>query len=163
MVSSAVSTLAVIDVGCAAHGPNRSVSRLARMFRPSYLLGLDPHPTIRTRNQTVSGVPVRILSVAAWTYDGEVGYVENGTRSRIDRGYGTPVRCVDLARLVSELTPVVVKLDVEGGEYTLLRHLIDREVDELVDVLLVEWHEPDDGAAEILERWSGAEVREWTW
>lgn len=134
----------VIDVGCATHGASYSIGRLRSWYRPDVLYGFDPHD---------DGVDypddVRVEHKAAWVHDGTVGYVAQGTTSHVTDGGDVP--CVDLARFIHELPDdtIVLKVDAEGAEYPLLRHLIDRGADERLCLALVEWHQPDMGRDEI--------------
>ena len=64
----------------------------------------------------------------------------------------TAVDVVTLFRQFRESDTVVMKMDIEGGEYDLLRRMISRGLMAIVDRLAVEWHhdnqhvlgEPDD-------------------
>jgi FkbM family methyltransferase len=58
------------------------------------------------------------------------------------------VQCIDLAYYIKALVPaddkenyhVVLKIDIEGAEYEVIRHLIDTNAMALVDELYGEWH-----------------------
>lgn len=134
----------VIDVGCHDwEGGADSIDLLARVFRPTRLIGLDPFAETGTRK--IGGTRVETLRAAAATYDGEAGMRIDGTASRFEDGSEHRVLTVDLARLVAGLDGdmVILKLDCEGSEYDLLEHLIGYELDERLALLLVEWHRLD--------------------
>ena len=155
----------VIDVGCATHGTEESVNRLISMFHPKTLYGFDPH--CRDTVDDVDGTLVILTRAAAWTYDGNVWFGDDASRSRVTGAKGDrTVRCVDLAQLISEYRQqhpnVVLKLDAEGAEYTLLPHLISTGTDRLLQEVWVEWHSPTD-ARERLEQELACEVKAWTW
>ena len=62
----------------------------------------------------------------------------------------------------SELPEIILKIDAEGSEYDLLRHLIGTGADRLLKLAWVEWHEPDHGRAKIEEE-IVCEIVEWRW
>lgn len=158
----------VVDVGCARYGPDFSIERLIEEFKPDVLYGFDPieqayseHPFWRDHD----GTNVEIIRKAAWTFDGEIGYLNPGLRGWISDRHGAPrVPCVDLARFVAELPDgrTVLKIDAEGAEYELLEHLIAHGVDRRLELAWVEWHAPDRGRESIEQRLA-CEVREWEW
>jgi hypothetical protein len=157
----------VIDVGCARHGGDYSIERLIEEYDPHELYGFDPTLDVSTWPTPMPDRPVMCLrTVAAWTYDGEVGFRADGLNSWVTELRGAPkVPCVDLARVVREVAipdhlDVILKLDAEGSEYDLLRHLMATETDRLLTLAVVEWHEPDRGRALIEEQFA-APIKEW--
>jgi len=146
----------VVDVGCASYGfPWSSLRRLRRRFSPDEMFGIDP-----------MAKPSRIATVipkAAWLFDGEIGYIRNGTSSMISSDLHDPVECLDLARFIGDLRPpVVLKLDCEGAEYDLLSHLIAEGVDDRLLLALVEWHGSDERRTAIEYRLA-CPIEEWIW
>ena len=138
----------VIDVGCARWGGDYSVERLIEMFHPDVLIGFDPAKDVAKAMPGALGLlmgdtNVMLRREAAWTYDGEVGYREDGLNSWItDDAEAPKVRCVDLARVVEEMPegPVILKIDAEGAEFDLLEHLIATGAMARLTRVLVEWH-----------------------
>lgn len=145
----------VIDVGCAKHRSHQgedtdSVRQLIARFHPSLLLGFDP--AAKRSNRKIGDTRVRVTAAAAWTRTGTVPFVWDGNPlvRRTDDALpdGTVfdlVPCSDLAEVIIGLgsaEPIVLKLDCEGAEYELLTHLIQRDVDRLLELVLVEWHGP---------------------
>lgn len=138
----------VVDIGSAEQGPEESVRKLIERFRPDALFGFDPQNGTRG-NGSYLRTPIFLSSMAAWIYDGTVGFELSGITSGIP-GDGprtnepllaTP--CFDLANFLKVLLsmgPVTLKLDCEGAEYPLLRHLRREDVDSRLDRVLVEWH-----------------------
>ncbi len=140
----------VVDLGCYAHPDHQgmsqnSVAQLIDRFRPERLYGYDPvqHPAFFEEN----GCWVHLQPLAAWTYDGTVGWDPRaGQPLTASIGIGTDhtVQCFDLAAyLLHQPSPVILKVDVEGGEYDLLEHVLARGCADKIDKLLVEWHRAD--------------------
>lgn len=162
----------VVDVGCMSypdHPGDQSIPRLIERFRPFVLYGFDPHPDLIEGWTVQAGTSVRLRRLAAWTYDGEVGYtrkpvVLNDLRAFTSEAEDSPevVPCFDLAAALTRLAHVdVLKIDVEGAEYVLLPHLITTGALELVDLLLIEWHETPNSPQAILERLIPCTVEAW--
>lgn len=138
----------VIDVGCAEyanHPGDVSIGPLIRRFRPALLLGFDP--SAEAAMYEVDDTIVVISPEAAWLHDGEIGYddsVDGVQRtSGPDVGPGR-VPCFDIVALIAShaSTEIVLKLDCEGAEYPLLEAIHDAGVDSLLELVLVEWHNP---------------------
>lgn len=170
----------VIDVGCARYGNDYSIERLIEEFHPSVIYGFDPnqgpdeypHPPnpLDAPTGPTSGTSVVIEKKAAWIYDGEIGFQSDGLNSWVTEMNGAPkVPCFDLARFILEEMPyyeppheIILKIDAEGSEYDLLRHLIAKGADKLLKLAWVEWHEPDRGRAQI-EAEISCPLEEWRW
>lgn len=144
----------VVDVGCAPQprqgGPlagtlDESIPKLINRFHPDLLLGLDPSPALEEGITCVDGTTVVTRHAAGWTKNGTVLFAYDGIVGRV-ASVGSSSEyapAVDLAALVLALPrPVVLKLDIEGGEYVVVRHLREHDVDLHVDLALVEWHGP---------------------
>lgn len=121
------------------------------------------------------------LAGATWNkyLDGHLGPIT--TRESADyRTYGAStaphaveVTCVDLSRILAEeIGPddyVVMKLDIEGAEYRVLRGLIRGGMSSKIDRLYVEFHErfmPDESPAtneELRRAFAGAGVLVFDW
>jgi hypothetical protein len=175
----------VIDVGCARYGGDFSVERLIDMYRPNMLIGYDPNPAVDgtyPQPGPAHGCVVYLRQEAAWIWDGEVRYQEDGLNSWVSDDVLAPmVPCVDLARVVMDMPdgPVILKIDAEKSEYALLPHLIERRADRRLDRLIVEWHclrcgrgggthrpdcpQPDPIERERIERSLVCPVEEWNW
>jgi len=118
-----------------------------RKFRPTYA----PHPE------------VELLSAAAWMKNGTIrfrgskhgggsGRVEEGSKAiklsgqakKVMDASAAAVQAIDLAdflrRRVAEQDFLVLKMDVEGAEYTLVPYLIAQGVTHLIDEMFVELH-----------------------
>lgn len=92
---------------------------------------------------------------AVWTYDGEIKFylgstspgstlIKEKTTANIRSDNFDIVFCIDLAKFIKQFNKedyVILKLDIEGGEYKLLQHLIQEGATELLDDLFVEFHE----------------------
>lgn len=168
-------TTVVIDIGCARHGGDYSIERLLDEFSPDVLYGFDPSDAIRESTDGLAErggeTQVFLSQQAAWTYDGEIGFREDSLNSWVTELKGAPqVPCFDLADFiysicdqytVGETRPqIILKMDAEGSEYDLLRHLILRGADLLIDLAWIEWHSPDRGREKIEEEWGFREKGE---
>lgn len=136
----------VVDVGCAIHDPTvpESVVSLIEKFRPVALYGFDPLMTVDVEKSEHDGTKVELYQMAAWTHTGSVGFDRNGISSHVNDG-GVPVPCVDFAKWLNNSAKkwddeIIVKLDIEGGEYALLDALEAADADRHVDLFLIEWH-----------------------
>ncbi|MFJ2786162.1 MULTISPECIES: FkbM family methyltransferase [unclassified Streptomyces] len=102
---------------------------------------------------------VEVSPIAVWTEDGTIdlflGHHESSTvmpgkrvppmyDQQIDYGSPVAVPAVDfsawLRRTATPEDHVVVKMDIEGAEYPVLRKLLADGTIDLVSVLYVEWH-----------------------
>jgi FkbM family methyltransferase len=175
----------VVDVGCARYGQDFSIERLIERFRPRKLYGFDPNlpqwetPFLRSEAAIwsaelgaylVGETTVRLERMAAWTYDGEIGFRSEGLRSWVTSAPDAEkVPCFDLARFIAGLDDdeVVLKIDAEGAEYDLLEHLIDTRTDALLRLVWVEWHEQVVQRArvrrQVISERLACELEEWTW
>ena len=178
----------VIDVGCAEYGGDFSIRRLVDEFAPEILYGFDPNPAIRHgagEPWWIGDTKILIEQKAAWTEDGEIGYLEDGLNSCLTYREDAPkVPCVDLATFITELWSVkymrdeggewerdepkiILKMDAEGSEYDVLPHLMLRGADELLDLAIIEWHERGIERAKerrnVIEKEFACPIREWPW
>lgn len=160
----------VVDVGCMTHGTEESEGPLIRGFEPDLYLGFDAHPEMRDSVEYARAGATLVVRrrLVAWVYDGFVPLYVDGTTtgvlSRENRLAGPArVPCFDLATFLRALPqPLVLKLDVEGGEYPLLERIVDLGIDEHLDAVLVEWHSPDYSHGFYADRPELAcEVKEW--
>lgn len=137
----------VVDLGCAEHQGEGSITQLLERFHPRVFYGFDPHPGAGEIWVNKGLLPPQLIieEKAAWTYDGFIGFREAGLRSRVGEAEGPmAVPCFDLAAFVAGLPAdeeLVVKMDVEGAEKPLLEHLIAKGADSRIGLLLVEWHD----------------------
>lgn len=157
----------VVDVGCMTHGDEESVLALVRRFRPAVLYGFDAHPELVEGIDCVEGTVVVRRRLAAWTHDGVVPLYVGTTRTGVHEGARVvptvETACFDLAAWLRCLPHgSILKLDVEGAEYPLLARIAEAGVDELLDLVLVEWHDPDRAHGYFAERPSLAcRVEDW--
>lgn len=159
----------VVDLGCGhAELGLDSISLLVDRFKPEWLYGFDPHPSVERSAHRVNGCPVFIDPKAAWLYDGVVDLIVDGHASCLVED-GLPllhdswrqhpqetieVPCFDFAAwLRATVYPVVLKMDIEGAEGPLLKHILATGADKNVAHLIVEWHGDPEGA-EITARFS---------
>lgn len=131
----------VIDVGCATYGGDESVNYLLEEFSPQILYGFDPGLD-RDFKDVVEGCVVDLRRQAAWTHDGTVGFRVAGLGGHVEESGRVLFRCVDLARFILDLdsNDVVLKMDAEGAEYTLLPWLVEQNADLRLRLALIEWH-----------------------
>jgi FkbM family methyltransferase len=130
----------VVDLGCQPHEAS-SLPYLAETYKPSLIYGFDPWPDLDTSITEVNGVPVALYKMAAWTYDGHIGFSKDGDASKVADG-DYQVQCFDFPAWLDRLgAQVILKMDIEGAEYTLLPALEETGAVRFVDALLVEWHD----------------------
>jgi hypothetical protein len=171
---------AIIDVGCARYGNDYSIERLIEEFHPDVVYGFDPSDEIVAtaaedwerighdlRFLTPEGVGVILEQKAAWTYSGKIGYRADGLNSWISDMKDAPrVPCFDLSRFILDLAEkharIVLKIDAEGSEYDLLKHLMVTGADQFLELAWIEWHEPNRGR-HVIEEEFACPVKEWRW
>ncbi len=166
-----------IDVGCWPGGFD-SISYLIDELKVDKLIGFDPHPeTPIYKGNKIKGAKVWTYRSAAHTRDGFIGWRQSGWGSYTTGEESAPqVPMVDFAAFLKKLIEsaedtdreiewLAVKLDIEGDEFPLLRHLIDTGVINVIDLLWVEWH-GNDGSRKALTEWieqhTKCELHEWT-
>jgi hypothetical protein len=142
----------VVDVGCHTYDAdplNDSTAILVDRFEPDVYYGFDAHPEAPCRVAVgLDGEPaVFVFPVAAWTFNGRVAFDRHPEWPFIARVGSGPevVPCFDFGEWLTaavDADPLVVKLNIEGGEYELLEHLHGGGEDALIDRLLVQWHFP---------------------
>jgi FkbM family methyltransferase len=145
----------VVDIGCMTYSQypeEESTFKLLRIFHPDYYYGFDPNPDLIEGEQLIQldDAPLckcTFTRKAAWKHDGLLEYTLGWNPLRASTSFTTidpehPVPCFSLAQWLHELNEkVVLKLDCEGAEYTLIEHLErTNTMQEFVDYLLVEFH-----------------------
>ncbi len=134
----------VIDLGCKTWGEDESVGVLVERFKPDLFFGFDP--LISEGLYRDASATVRVFSGrAAWLYDGFADFTDAGICSGIPAENGTTagaVPCFNFGSFFHALPDgeIVVKVDIEGGEYPLLMDLCLRGLDAKIALLLGEWH-----------------------
>lgn len=99
---------------------------------------------------------INFYDKAVWVYDGVVKFyisvgnsvgstiIKEKTTGGIYENVFSETECIDISRFLYENVSyedyVIIKLDIEGGEYQILRHLIDTKAISLVKDLFVEFH-----------------------
>ena len=71
----------VVDLGCAAHGQWDSPRWLEERFHPRVIYGFDP--IVEEGTYLVNNTTVIVENKAAWTYDGELQFIPDGTASTL--------------------------------------------------------------------------------
>lgn len=158
----------VVDLGCFPHRHEVSLEPLVKRYRPQVLYGFDPWPELIEGETQLDGTRVILERKAAWIEDGVIEYARvrglrawdsTVMREKNSRGEWSSsgsrevirVPCFDFsAWLRSLLEQPVVKIDVEGAEFPILKRMVDEGTDALVAELLVEWH--DDKMEDFAER-----------
>lgn len=83
---------------------------------------------------------VHVHEAAAWTSEGEVGFLQRSADTgTVDPANTHKVRAVALADVLPPHVDLL-KLDVEGGEFSLLAHLAERGAIERISRLVAELH-----------------------
>ena len=156
----------VIDVGCARYGGAYSIERLVEEFDPDVLYGFDPNAGAGEAVGYGASRRIVVSKMAAWTYDGSIGYTNRGTGGTVMEDGGVTVPCVDLAKFISRNHDkrTILKIDAEGAEYPLLEHLIDQQIDRLLELAWVEWHpvyDPGRDREQRIRDTIGCELADW--
>ena len=173
----------VVDLGCSdREGRWPSLTVLADRFKPDFIYGFDPSPSLNYRQRRINGIPCELRRTAAWTYDGLIRFDDSHVHSRNGTiGVGPPiddrtcnpgrigmigegtkyVTCFDFSAWLANHGAAIVKMDIEGSEYGILEKLVHDGTHKLLERLLVEWHfhEPTE-ILEALEQ-AGCEVETW--
>ncbi len=125
--------------------------RSTRTFREHYPGGASYvvhcfEPDVRVENHEPD---ITIHREAVWTHDGEIHlWIGDPQASSVMAGKTTGhlsrnilVPCVDFSRWIERFdSPVVLKLDIEGAEYSVLRKMLDDGTIRLVGELFCDWH-----------------------
>jgi|GEM_PF-1120214 len=131
----------------------------------------EPNPACHSGEKLVRfHLPTNFHQAAAWIRDGEAEFIQEEPRiSRSgspsdggaradgwasclsgvrlpDRGLDKQltVKTVNLARILTEFDPaaeIIVKMDIEGAEFAVLRHLVNSGAICRINRLFVEWHD----------------------
>ena len=168
----------VIDIGAARYGGDYSIERLVNEFQPDMLYAFDPNPALTEKppgecDAYLSGdTAVFAERMAAWTYRGTIGYLEDGLNSCLSHHSAIQVECFDLADFIRrrpEGSEIILKIDAEGAEYELLDHLIETDADKLLSVAWIEWHPFGVKNPEMRRQWieeniaDNVDLKEWHW
>jgi FkbM family methyltransferase len=136
----------------------------------------EPNPQIYSvlKGNFINRNNVKLFNRAAWISDETleflVGTKPGATNSKLklirerfgfdEKKYVSSlwVKCIDISKFLKqvcdEIRPdfVVVKMDVEGAEYTILDRMIEDKTIELIDILLIEFHAQGEVLNEIVYR-----------
>ncbi|WP_407648194.1 FkbM family methyltransferase [Devosia rhodophyticola] len=123
--------------------------------------GIEPNPRLcAVLRQRFAGQPVEILEYAAWISAGTMPLylgdpvsstllegkvtLENYPQFAITYDESVAVQTLDTAQWLNDHVTnddaVIVKMDIEGAEYQVLRHLLDSGAIELINELRCEFH-----------------------
>lgn len=140
-----------VDLGCCPHEGDLSIEPLVARYEPDVLYGFDPLLR-RGRSYHYRGTRVVLTRRAAWTRNGTVRFgvgapsqldatalVEKNDRNEWSEALIVP--CFDFAKWLFDHGPAVVKMNIEGGEFPLLEHLIETGAVALISELIVAWHD----------------------
>lgn len=148
-----------LDLG-ANHG---STIRQFRQDNPGYfVVAFEPNPKLaeRLRADFVGSEPgVQIMEYAVWILDGQLDFYLGresdmsstllpGKKSvpqwAVDYSIPTKVRSLDFPRWFEENTfkddNIIIKMDIEGAEYRVLRQMLDLNLIKRVSEFRIEWH-----------------------
>jgi len=91
---------------------------------------------------------------AVWIIDGEIPFYKstsiygsslNKHKDNVSKTTYDIVPCIDLSKWITDSFNIsdfiILKLDVEGSEYEILRDMIDKRSLEYIDILFVEFHD----------------------
>jgi len=130
----------VVDLGCKTYDDTDSIGYLIDRFHPEILFGFDPHPELEEGVEVRDGTVVVTRRLAAWTYRTPLRFMLVDSSSRITTYGDETVQAFDFPGWLLTLpVPVIVKMDIEGAEYEVLRPIL-KGADERISLLLIEWH-----------------------
>lgn len=145
-----------VYIDCGAHGGHTvAVFRKSPDYRTgTRVFAIEPNPKLVERLQKIDGCTV--IAKAVWTHDGSIGFYydtrKSGLRSTAipDSGSArvakepTLVACMDFSRWIGETfrpdDRIVVKMDIEGAEYWVLRRMLEDGTIAYVRKLYLETH-----------------------
>lgn len=141
----------VVDLGSAFYPDypkDESFNKLLYKYQPSRYFGFDPSLQGQANEFDFTGVHCKFERKAAWVFNGTLAMFEPPVVSNVLRTFVAPmdhkvqVPCFDLAEFLESIDAyhLILKMDVEGAEYTLVPWLKATGADELVTELLIEWH-----------------------
>jgi FkbM family methyltransferase len=135
----------VIDIGAMERDSEESINLLARRFLPDLLFAFDPDPQFEEGIWNIGPTRVVASQMCGWIKRGTVPVFFDGITTRVvtqaqSTHFVASFDVSDLIRLLPQ--PLVLKLDCEGSEYAILRHISRQHTDKLLELVLVEWHEP---------------------
>ena len=105
-----------------------------------------------------------LINSAAWIYDGEITWFQFGYSggSTLDTQKASILRnrkpfkqevkdeqvnsviCFDIDKYIKQFKKndyIILKLDIEGAEYKVLKHMIENGSIDFIDELFIEWHD----------------------
>lgn len=155
----------VVDLGCVTWiGEDDSLAWLIEQEQPDVVFGFDPR--IEEERVFVYQAALVIYSrKAAWTHSGMVSLENGGNATKVVDVAGD-VEAFNLCewlRALPESADLVVKMDVEGAEYQLLKALAHGGLLPRISLLHVEYHgtTQDADASRLLVRKHGGNIVDW--
>lgn len=150
-----------IDLGAHIGGTVRQFA----LENPGYMLfAVEPDTALLSRITDVAREikqPLCLIGAAAWIYDGVISFYQSGRKSastvmlgkaeKIDQGWPdidytkpTEVPCFDFSKWIAGFVRpgdnLIVKMDIEGSEYPILKKMIEDRTLSLITKLYCEWH-----------------------
>ena len=93
----------------------------------------------------------QIINAAVWIEDGKIGFAGSGDdKGTVSHESEKRVDCIDLSRAISEETDLL-KMDIEGAEFPVLKKLFETGVIQRVKRIVVELHDVDAHLAEFAQ------------
>ncbi len=132
-----------------------SIPKLRERFGNQFVHVFEPFPECDKFYEKFEDI--KLHKKAVWIYDGEVDFYMKKGLDKFDMGNSLlkrkklvgdenedrkiKVPCVDFSKGLLELGEMVIlKMDIEGAEYEVLKKMIKDGSIKLVDTLLIEWH-----------------------
>lgn len=85
----------------------------------------------------------QVINAAVWTEDGKIGFSSSGDdKGSVSHESAKRVDCIDLSIAISEETDLL-KMDIEGAEFPVLKKLFETGVIQRVKRIAVEFHDVD--------------------
>ena len=130
-----------------------------KKFREEYpnskdyeIISFECNPKFKSILENTNGIT--FYNKAVWVKDGiEKFYIGHGassslihgkTRGNLDFDNPIEVDCIDLSKWITENFDkddyIILKLDVEGAEYSILQNLLDTNYISYINEIYLEWH-----------------------
>lgn len=131
-----------IDCGCY----NGDTIHYAKIIGADEVYAFDPISFV----EWLKIPDVKFSSKAVWTFDGEISFYDMKSvgstliKEKLNAKTGDliKVECFDFSKWLEQFRGdyVVVKMDIEGAEYEVLKKVIEDKNDDIINLLIVEFH-----------------------
>lgn len=138
-----------VYIDCGAYDGDTADCKKLFNFKADKTIGYEPNKIYRDKLIKLFD---EFYDSAVWTADGaSTFYIDHATTpmgstmmSSKTTGDLRPIECatVDFSKVIEKYKndTLLVKMDIEGGEFVVLQDLINKNLDQYIDILYVEMH-----------------------